>query len=1148
MNQDSRRGIKLSREEEEVTGTDPINVLSKSLDSNTNFNQNIGLVASNTHTPEPDSLPNLFLREDLDLNFDGRKQLDFRLRADDRDGKQNSHEKSRNVMGKESEDAYLTKPNTVETVPRERKKWVRPPGVGQATNDSPVIIQDLSSLQNAKPIKQNTDEIHFESEDEVLPHMVTQSEVAVSSKNRPNEDIEISSDISNSYYFSPTTMGNTSKKTVDISSKVDNEKSTNIQEMYTKFISAKNSTSLSLDVQSSQNKDSNIVENDSNVSVRAPSPASVSSVTSSRRLEWDSGADVGYHAFHLQHGDNVAEKNLSTIERIALARGCSVTLRMDPEGIAGSVQNLPALPIINKPPKVISISRSNSIFRTPLAVSTPLEGEALKSSTGTDSESDIMPVVKMPRELYFFSSEQNFDNPSSQENLATIENNQNTNNENEIFLSRKISSSLTDLNESSHCEEHKSTNSLPRSQSHLNLLLEENKQEQMLNAVKNSFVLRYQQKKNNGLNTCSASSSSIATIVPKNESPRVLDKLTQTSISNVPNLQSVAVQVFESKNTSECEEKNTTSNSVEEQNSDSDIINDTVNNTKTNGYHSRKIYDLLDPSTKSCKDKLTVCKGAHKRTYVKKNKHMLAAGVEDNILDKSKEKLKNANSLPENKSGNHSRKSDSEWAIQNEKENVEKYLGTLDSIPSSTHTTGSWNGGDVSNGNFVSSRRDSSGVVGSANSFEYLPGHVYENNAAEIDQDLHKSTIPEDSSSHTESSHMSIERRLIKSGSFWNESSNSTLKNDLEKGINLIKALLDSKSYSSRSKKKLVRMLVNKLVAADYADDSEISLEKDISASLRCAKSDANSQAFINNSVERREENAIDNGDKEGIVEREDISGESAGEQQSKNKPQQTLSGIYSYADKCVGTVSSERSGLSSTSNKVYHSDVYSESRVETSTTGGQDGSSSNNTISSKKSCSWKDYTTHSEREYEHSSKSLENKSVLLKICESERENQLTWISTEIHHLNNLKQLLENQKNLSQNLSRREKLQRGNHELKKKSEVYLSSSRSESGCQNSISSRVETLATPVEHSVPDHFKGNSFKEPKKYHRRREFPSDAKVIQKSPSKKNTNVKKSISTQIPSSVSVTDGNQPSDSSKITRGHILTPDSESYSLTFE
>ncbi|XP_071440990.1 centrosome-associated protein Alms1a-like [Hetaerina americana] len=60
---------------------------------------------------------------------------------------------------------------------------------------------------------------------------------------------------------------------------------------------------------------------------RAPSPASISSLTSSRRLEWDSGADVGYHPSNI-----VQTTLLSTLERMALD-GCTESLiRTDPEG------------------------------------------------------------------------------------------------------------------------------------------------------------------------------------------------------------------------------------------------------------------------------------------------------------------------------------------------------------------------------------------------------------------------------------------------------------------------------------------------------------------------------------------------------------------------------------------------------------------------------------------------------------------------------------------------------------------------------------------------------------------------------------------------------------------------------------------------
>ncbi|CAL4234901.1 unnamed protein product, partial [Meganyctiphanes norvegica] len=67
---------------------------------------------------------------------------------------------------------------------------------------------------------------------------------------------------------------------------------------------------------------------DSSERVTSPSVLSVSSATSSKRLEWDSGADVGYT------GNPPREKqgaSLSTLERIAIGNYASV-LRTEPEG------------------------------------------------------------------------------------------------------------------------------------------------------------------------------------------------------------------------------------------------------------------------------------------------------------------------------------------------------------------------------------------------------------------------------------------------------------------------------------------------------------------------------------------------------------------------------------------------------------------------------------------------------------------------------------------------------------------------------------------------------------------------------------------------------------------------------------------------
>ncbi|XP_063239526.1 uncharacterized protein LOC134540616 isoform X2 [Bacillus rossius redtenbacheri] len=119
---------------------------------------------------------------------------------------------------------------------------------------------------------------------------------------------------------------------------------------------------------------------------QAPSPSSVSSVTSSRRLEWDSGADVGYMSQGLVAGNRI---EMSTIERIALARGCTAVLcsRMDPGKTPASGN-----------PHVSAqdpCARDNE----PIAHSTPVERnvaqtELASSATGTDCESEITPILR----------------------------------------------------------------------------------------------------------------------------------------------------------------------------------------------------------------------------------------------------------------------------------------------------------------------------------------------------------------------------------------------------------------------------------------------------------------------------------------------------------------------------------------------------------------------------------------------------------------------------------------------------------------------------------------------------------------------------------------------------------------------------------
>ncbi|KAL0103135.1 hypothetical protein PUN28_017455 [Cardiocondyla obscurior] len=104
-----------------------------------------------------------------------------------------------------------------------------------------------------------------------------------------------------------------------------------------------------------------------------------SSVASYKPLEWDSGADVGYFNSHTQNQQD--EEKLSTIERMALARGCSAALRLDPEGTTESGMQS------GKNATALSGPKSST---APDANSTPLIGNV----SGSESEIEITPIVK----------------------------------------------------------------------------------------------------------------------------------------------------------------------------------------------------------------------------------------------------------------------------------------------------------------------------------------------------------------------------------------------------------------------------------------------------------------------------------------------------------------------------------------------------------------------------------------------------------------------------------------------------------------------------------------------------------------------------------------------------------------------------------
>ena len=112
--------------------------------------------------------------------------------------------------------------------------------------------------------------------------------------------------------------------------------------------------------------------------VTSPSVLSVSSAASSKRLEWDSGADVGYMG-------NIPEQissSLSTLERIALGSYASV-LRTEPEGTTHAVDKQKPSKKSSKTTVARSSNNSGSVRRSNVEhVSASLPS---KSSRGTHS-------------------------------------------------------------------------------------------------------------------------------------------------------------------------------------------------------------------------------------------------------------------------------------------------------------------------------------------------------------------------------------------------------------------------------------------------------------------------------------------------------------------------------------------------------------------------------------------------------------------------------------------------------------------------------------------------------------------------------------------------------------------------------------------
>jgi hypothetical protein len=116
----------------------------------------------------------------------------------------------------------------------------------------------------------------------------------------------------------------------------------------------------------------------------------------------------------------------------------------------------------------------------------------------------------------------------------------------------------------------------------------------------------------------------------------------------------------------------------------------------------------------------------------------------------------------------------------------------------------------------------------------------------------------------------------------WGSSVSSTFARDIERGISVLKDLLNSKSYNSDKKKKLMRRVANRLIETNSAE-AEALLESNVPR----VPPKSHAAGFVNGrTVQEASQEGMSGGRKmRRTMERGEVSGESGSEQQGGSNP-----------------------------------------------------------------------------------------------------------------------------------------------------------------------------------------------------------------------------------------------------------------------
>ncbi|XP_033207184.1 uncharacterized protein LOC117166878 isoform X2 [Belonocnema kinseyi] len=671
---------------------------------------------------------------------------------------------------------------------------------------------------------------------------------------------------------------------------------------------------------------------------KAPSPTS--SVASHRRLEWDSGADVGYYAA-TPHNKQESKK-LSTIERMALARGCSAALRLDPEGTTESA-------------KMQTGRLSSKSIMRPDANSTSLK----ETISGSESEVEITPIVKNHLSGVITGSDIKSEERKSSRLASQLSVPPSSNISESIFETPKssgvfkvpVGSPVKYATEGRRIKARNlnaCTSPLKKSSS-MNILampttkvpLKRSQSDLNLDARDKSKVLP---------RLIFNSTSSIATVVNK---PTTCDKVIQTSF-NVCSQESVGVQV----------------SALEEE-----------------------------------------------KPPLPKRGTSLTQRSLHSILKNSRNTYK-----VQPKRNEHSQKVSSKLSAEEQSEVDETRNSSLETGTDSSPVT--------------PQPDDTENITGRANSFEYFPGHIYENvpngsasHVSSVDTGRSNSTMPNTSSS--------VDEKL------WGES--DSLVRDLERSVNILKSLVDANKYDKDVKKRLIHHVVKRLVTTKYTDDR---IEHNLEENVPWNPDDARKKVYRSEIIQAlaKKHNTTDSSDdwkpqkkkiessnsdkfdrntdrtemdgrKARMGLRTDDCGRSSNTPTDPNKsessecfmPQRNyksskIKNIFCMKKKCEvphGETTTSNSSAADQNRVLLDAAINSRRSPE---------DSSNQRVNDD----WRLPTTVSERQFElrRCSNSDSGDSKLVSYAEMEKKNQLIWITNEISHLSNLKKLLEQPKKL----------------------------------------------------------------------------------------------------------------------------------------